>query len=88
MKITSNTIFIVAFSGGLKCPRKIHFNLQCPTPYLLDFIINRSKAYFIEWHFINSTCPPPPPQILKPSYGANAGLALRKDTLAFLLNFL
>ena len=26
MKIPSNTIYTVAFSGGLKCPRKIHFN--------------------------------------------------------------
>ena len=25
---TSNTISIVAFCGGLKCPRKIHFNTQ------------------------------------------------------------
>ena len=25
-KITSNTIYIVAFSGGFKCPLKIHFN--------------------------------------------------------------
>ena len=29
IKMTSNTIYIVAFSDGLKCPRKIHFNRQC-----------------------------------------------------------
>ena len=28
MKMTSNTISFVAFSGGLKCPRKIYFNIQ------------------------------------------------------------
>ena len=28
IKMTSNTISIVAFSGGLKCLRKIHFNTQ------------------------------------------------------------
>ena len=28
IKMTSNTISIVAFSGGLKCPRKIYFNTQ------------------------------------------------------------
>ena len=32
IKITSNTIYIVAFSGGLKCPRKIHFNTQWGPP--------------------------------------------------------
>ena len=28
IKITSNTIYIAEFSGGLICPRKIHFNTQ------------------------------------------------------------
>ena len=28
IKMTSNTISFVAFSGGLKCPRKIYFNIQ------------------------------------------------------------
>ena len=28
--MTSNMIYFVAFSGGLKCPRKIHLNTQCP----------------------------------------------------------
>jgi hypothetical protein len=29
---TSNLIYIVALGVGLKCPRKIHFNAQCPPP--------------------------------------------------------
>ena len=33
--LTSNKIYIVAFGGGgLKCPRKIHFNTQCPPPQI------------------------------------------------------
>ena len=28
IKMTSNAISIVIFIGGLKCPRKIHFNTQ------------------------------------------------------------
>ena len=32
IKMTSNTIHIVAFSGGLKRPRKIHLNTQCSPP--------------------------------------------------------
>ena len=40
MNMTSKTISIVAFSGGLKCPRKIHLNTQwgkrmMPTKLLL-----------------------------------------------------
>ena len=27
-EMTSNMIYIVAFGGGLKCPRKIHLNTQ------------------------------------------------------------
>ena len=30
--MTSNTIYIVAFSGGLKCWRKIHINTQWGPP--------------------------------------------------------
>ena len=30
IEMTSNMICIVAFGGGLKCPRKIHLNTQCP----------------------------------------------------------
>ena len=30
--MTSNMIYIVTFGGGLKCPRKIHLNTQCPPP--------------------------------------------------------
>ena len=29
IEITSNMIHILAFGGGLKCPRKIHLNTQC-----------------------------------------------------------
>ena len=29
IEVTSNMIYIVAFGGGLKCPRKIHLNTQC-----------------------------------------------------------
>jgi hypothetical protein len=32
IEMTSNMIYIVAFGGGLKCPRKIHLNTQCPPP--------------------------------------------------------
>ena len=32
IKMTSNTIYIVAFSGGLKCWRKIHINTQLGPP--------------------------------------------------------
>ena len=28
IEMTSNMIYIVAFGGGLKCPRKIHLNTQ------------------------------------------------------------
>ena len=28
IELTSNMIYIVAFGGGLKCPRKIHLNTQ------------------------------------------------------------
>ena len=28
IEMTSNVIYIVAFGGGLKCPRKIHLNTQ------------------------------------------------------------
>ena len=28
IKLTSNMIYIVAFGGGLKCPRKIYLNTQ------------------------------------------------------------
>ena len=31
-EMTSNMIYIVAFGGGLKCPRKIHLNTQCISP--------------------------------------------------------
>ena len=27
-------IYIVAFGGGLKCPRKIHLNAQCSGPWI------------------------------------------------------
>ena len=30
IKITSITIYIVAFRRGSKCPRKLHFNTQYP----------------------------------------------------------
>ena len=29
IEMTLNMIYIVAFGGGLKCPRKIHLNTQC-----------------------------------------------------------
>ena len=32
IEMTSNMINIVAFGGGLKCPRKILLNTQCPLP--------------------------------------------------------
>ena len=32
IEMTSNMICIVAIGGGLKCPRKIHLNPQCPPP--------------------------------------------------------
>ena len=28
--MTSNMIYIVALGDGMKCPRKIHLNTQCP----------------------------------------------------------
>ena len=31
--MTLNMIYIVAFGVGLKCPRKIHLNTQCPPPF-------------------------------------------------------
>ena len=31
IEITSNIIYIVAFDGGLNCPRKIYLNTQCPS---------------------------------------------------------
>ena len=30
IEMTSNMIYIVAFGGGFKCPRKIHLNTHCP----------------------------------------------------------
>ena len=36
IEITLNMIHIVALGVGLKCPSKIHLNIQCPPPpYLL-----------------------------------------------------
>ena len=32
IELTSNMIYIVALGIGLKCPRKIHLNTQCPPP--------------------------------------------------------
>ena len=32
IQLTSNMIYIDALGVGLKCPRKIHLNTQCPTP--------------------------------------------------------
>ena len=30
IEITSNMIYIIALGVGLKCPRKIYLNTQCP----------------------------------------------------------
>ena len=40
--MTSNMIYIVAFGGGFKCPRKIHLNTQCP-PLLHLLDCNRTQ---------------------------------------------
>ena len=32
IEMTSNIFYIVAFGVGIKCPRKIHLNTQCPPP--------------------------------------------------------
>ena len=32
IEMTSNIIYVVAFSGGLKCLHKIHLTTQCPPP--------------------------------------------------------
>ena len=32
IEMTSNIIDIFAFGVGIKCPRKIHLNTQCPPP--------------------------------------------------------
>ena len=34
IELTSNMIHIVAHGVGLKCPRKIRLNTQCPRPRL------------------------------------------------------
>ena len=31
-EMASNMMYSVAFGVGLKCPRKIHLNTQCPPP--------------------------------------------------------
>ena len=48
IKITSNTKhrLYVALSGGLKCPRKIYFNTQCPPPSILGRTNYRSLCLF------------------------------------------
>ena len=44
--MTANMIYIVAHGVGLKCPRKIHLNTQCPPPTPL-----LKSAYVIyEWY--------------------------------------
>ena len=32
IELSSHMIYIVALGVGLKCPRKIHLNTQCPGP--------------------------------------------------------
>ena len=34
IEMTLNIIDIDAFGVGIKCPRKIHLNTQCPPPFL------------------------------------------------------
>ena len=47
--MTSDMIYIVALGIGLKCPRKIHLNTECPPPRNFQtfrriwFIIDRSR---------------------------------------------
>ena len=60
-ELTSNMIYIVAFGGGLKCPRKIHLNTQCPpsscprsywmTPKIYIYLCYLSKSTSISTHF-------------------------------------
>ena len=38
-EMTSCMIYIVAFGVGLKCPRKIHLNTQCPPPRFSDLFL-------------------------------------------------
>ena len=54
-EMTSNMIYIVAFGGGLKCPRKIHLNTQCPPP-------KKRGYYSIYLTSKNDAVEPPPRQ--------------------------
>ena len=49
IETTKNMIHIVALGGGLKCPRKIHFNTQC---FILSCLLNFFDP--LENHGLNS----------------------------------
>ena len=49
IEMTSNMIYIVAFGGGLKCPRKIHLNTQCPPQKKIKRGILFNLSYFKKW---------------------------------------
>ena len=42
IEMTSNMIYIVALGVGLKCPRKIHLNTQCPPPPIPTALYGRN----------------------------------------------
>ena len=46
IEMTSNMIYIVAFGGGLKCPRKIHLKTSAPQ-FLADQLTLSQPIYII-----------------------------------------
>ena len=45
-EMASNMLYIFAFGCGLKCPHKIHLNIQCPTVASLRFKIYIFQCFF------------------------------------------
>ena len=53
IKMASNTIFIVAFSGGLKCPPKILFNCSARSKIVPDRV---KKIYLVNTYLNQVIC--------------------------------
>ena len=50
IEMTANMIYTVALGVGLKCPRKIHLNTQCPHPPSDFQTFLRSCDFFMMSH--------------------------------------
>ena len=55
--MTTNMICIAAFGVGLKCPRKIHLNTQCPPP---NYCLYKKENKQMNMQYISSLPLPTP----------------------------